>query len=61
MNITNKERLLVLAGFAAGYERGHNDTVESCYNDAEECAIDWVNDALEDGGLEYLIEQMKGN
>ena len=37
-------------GFQAGYARGHNDTVEGCYNGSceceNECADDWMAEEL---------------
>ena len=56
MKLTDREKSLVLAGYINGYERGHNDTVDSNYTDAEDSAADWLADAIEDGGLEYSIE-----
>jgi len=58
MELTTREKQLVLAGYINGYERGHNDTVESGYTDAEESAVDWLNDAVEDGGLIETIEKL---
>jgi len=57
MELTRRERMLVVIGFKNGYETGHNDTVESQYGDALECGVDWLNDATEDGGLEYDVEK----
>ena len=43
---------LLVKAFAQGYEAGHDDTVESCYGDAEEVGEDWLNDAIEEGFLD---------
>ena len=56
MKLTDREKKLVLAGYISGYERGHNDTVESQYADPGESANDWLTDAIDDGGLEYQME-----
>lgn len=53
MELTTVQKALILCSYENGYERGHNDTVESQYSDPQECAEDWLNDAIEDGGLEY--------
>lgn len=37
-------RKLVKEAFEAGYESGHNDTVESQYGDAGELADEYVDD-----------------
>ena len=58
MIITDVQKNLIIAGYIAGYESGHHDTVESAYTDAEESARDWLNDALEDGGLEYTFTEL---
>jgi len=58
MILTEREKNLVLAGYISGYERGHNDTVESGYTDSEESAKDWLQDALNDSGLEYTVRQL---
>ena len=55
MELNERERKLIIVGYMSGYEQGHNDTVESCYTDAEESGKDWLNDALEDRGLEYVL------
>jgi len=34
----------VKKAFVAGYESGHNDTVESCYGDAGELADDYISE-----------------
>ena len=34
--------------FKTGYELGHNDTVESCYRDAEERGRDLLDEMIED-------------
>ena len=39
------EQELILAAYVAGYEAGHNDTVESGYTDARERAEDWLAEA----------------
>ena len=56
--LTTEIKKLILAGFIQGYECGHDDTVESGYTDAEERAIDWLNDATKDGGLDYTVEKI---
>lgn len=59
MELTEKEKHLTLAGFINGYEWGHNDTVESCYTDAEERAKDWLDDIECGDVLHDTIEQIK--
>ena len=51
LKLTDREKSLVIAAYINGYERGHDDTVESCYSDAEASAIEWLEDSLDDGGL----------
>ena len=58
MELTDNEKKLIIAAFINGYECGHNDTVESNYTDAEDRAKDWLEDAIEDGSLDYTIEQV---
>ena len=56
MEYTNDEiKKLIIAGYMQGYEAGHNDTVESCYTDAQESGKDWLADAEQDGGLDYTV------
>jgi len=55
VNLTDREKVLIVAAYASGYERGHNDTVESCYTDADDCAEDWLKDALDDGFIADLL------
>ncbi len=58
MQLTAKEKKLIIAGYIQGYESGHNDTVESQYTDAEESGRDWLLEAIEDGGLGYAFEHV---
>ena len=43
--------------FIRGYETGHNDTVEGCYTDSGEVAIDALHEAKEDGSFQAALEQ----
>lgn len=42
MDLTLRERMLLLIAYKQGYETGHNDTVEDCYTDSLESGIDWI-------------------
>ncbi len=42
---------LLLKAYIQGYETGHNDTVESCYTDAEQSGIDWIEQAKLEGEI----------
>jgi len=35
---------LIKDAYVAGYETGHNDTVESCYGSSEDLAEDYLKD-----------------
>lgn len=61
MDITEREKALILIGYMQGYEGGHHDTVESQYTDAEDSARDWLADAIADSGLSYLFEALIAN
>ena len=39
---------VVVDAYTCGYERGHNDTVESQYGDAEDLAQDYLDEILSD-------------
>ena len=43
--------------FICGYEAGHNDTVESCYADSAEAAIDALNEVKKDGSFYAALAQ----
>jgi len=58
IELMEREKKLVLAGFISGYSYGHEDTVENGYCDPTDRAKDYLNDAMLDGGLEYTIEQI---
>ncbi len=58
MKLTDREKKLVIAGYISGYEQGHNDTVEGGYTDAEESGKDWLNESIDDGGLDYSVKQL---
>ncbi len=58
MQLTDREKKLVIAGYMNGYDQGHHDTVESGYTDPEESGRDWLKDALEDDGLKHSVEQL---
>lgn len=58
LNLTDREKKLVLAGFISGYQFGHEDTVDAGYCDPTDRAKDFLSDAIDDGGLEYVIEQI---
>jgi len=60
MKLTEREHHLIIAAYMNGYERGHDDTVESGYSDAYENACDWLTDAIEDGGLGDSFKQVEG-
>jgi len=34
----------IIEAYTSGYERGHNDTVESCYGDAAEIAAEYLSE-----------------
>ncbi len=59
MELTNREYYLVVAAYMNGYESGHNDTVDSAYSDDFESAVDWLNDAVEGGGLTDSFKKVK--
>ena len=58
MELTEREKKLVLAGYIQGYEQGHHDTVESGYTDSEDSAKEWLVGSVKDGGLEYTMRQI---
>ena len=59
MELTEKEKKLIIVGYINGYEAAHNDTVEGNYCDSEEKANDWLVDATSDNALEYDIEHLQ--
>ncbi len=61
MKPTKHEQQLMSIAYIQGYERGHNDTVESCYTDSEESAKDWLEDPSIEDGIDYLLSQLKQN
>ena len=53
--MTPELKMLVIA-FAAGYEYGHNDTVEACYSGGDEYAKDVVEEMIKDGTFDRELE-----
>lgn len=46
--LTERERRIARQAYQAGYGRGHDDTVEGCYNSVceheNECADEWLEE-----------------
>ena len=60
--LTKREMWLMAQAFQAGYGRGHNDTVDGCYNGSceheNDCAFDWLNDITADAvTVEMVLEK----
>ncbi len=51
-----RELKIAKLAFAAGYEFGHNDTVEGVYAGADGFADEWVDDAAKDGTFDQVLE-----